>query len=179
MTKAIIDLDKLPETVVLYRTKEEWDNSYHSQANYNKVKAEREQTRINYGVGIVTGLVPFAASNEPERFPCLAIEGNVHYKSDSVDQIEYLFLYDFTIEEVAPKEVTPALTSRDKEFTVYWRDGKRSVVKGPSVEVAFARAGYSAGAVAAIDWYDNGDIDTHNWASETRTWIRKTPMLQS
>lgn len=67
----------------------------------------------------------------------------------------------------------------DKKFTFWWRDGTRSVLLGPTADAAFTRAGYGAGAKAAVDWYDYGDVDTHKWVSETKSWIRKEPIISA
>lgn len=63
------------------------------------------------------------------------------------------------------------------EFTIYWKHGERSVIKGTSIDHAFTRAGYGAGAVAAIDWYDNGNTSTHKWVEETKNWMRKELLI--
>lgn len=60
----------------------------------------------------------------------------------------------------------------EKVFTIYWKHGKRSVIKGHSIDAAFAAVGYGAGATAAIDWYDNGDTNTHEWVPAIKTWQR-------
>lgn len=56
-------------------------------------------------------------------------------------------------------------------YTIYWRDGKKSKVEGPTVEQAFTNAGYGAGAVAAIDFYANGDDDSYEWVDHD--WKKK------
>ena len=60
-------------------------------------------------------------------------------------------------------------------FTLYWLDGSRTVIKGPTVEEAFTIAGYGAGAIHAIDWYDNGVTDTHNFVGKNQ-WVKKEPL---
>lgn len=64
------------------------------------------------------------------------------------------------------------------KFTIYWLDGKRSVLEGDTIAKAFSGAGYSAGAVRAVDWYDNGETDTHTWNKETKQWETKTPVFE-
>jgi hypothetical protein len=64
-----------------------------------------------------------------------------------------------------------------EKFTVWWRDGTRSVIEGSSIEQAFTQAGYGAGAVKAVDWYDRGDVDTHEWCKATKNWQRRTSII--
>lgn len=63
----------------------------------------------------------------------------------------------------------------NKKFTIYWKHGTKSFVEGPTIEQAFTNAGYGAGAVTAIDWYDHGETSTHDWSIEQKKWIRKSP----
>jgi hypothetical protein len=60
----------------------------------------------------------------------------------------------------------------NKPFTIWWKGGKREVIYGPTIEDAFSKAGYGGGAVAAVDWYDRGDVNTHQWCSVTKNWQR-------
>jgi hypothetical protein len=63
------------------------------------------------------------------------------------------------------------------KFTVYWRDGSRSVLSGGNtISEAFTAAGYGAGAVHAVDWYENGENDDYVWDSEKKRWNHKTPL---
>jgi hypothetical protein len=39
-------------------------------------------------------------------------------------------------------------------FRLFWRDGKQEVIEGTTISDAFTRAGYGAGAVAALDYYE-------------------------
>lgn len=63
-------------------------------------------------------------------------------------------------------------------FTIYWKGGNRQVIPaepGEPIHKAFARQGYGNGAVTAIDWYDNGDTNTHEWDKAKGAWVRKEP----
>ena len=62
--------------------------------------------------------------------------------------------------------------SANNKFTIYWKDGSRKVITGVTMEDAFTTAGYGAGAVAAIDWYDNGISQTHHYNMETKEWVK-------
>lgn len=42
-------------------------------------------------------------------------------------------------------------------FRFHWRDGKTSEGDGETVEDAFTRLGYGAGAVAALDYHERMD----------------------
>jgi len=41
-----------------------------------------------------------------------------------------------------------------KFFKLYWLTGKEEIIKGVNIADAFTHAGYSAGAIRALDWYD-------------------------
>lgn len=60
------------------------------------------------------------------------------------------------------------------QFTIYWLDGKKSVLEGDTVHEAFSAAGYSRGAVRAVDWYENGVNDDYVWNPEKKEWEKKT-----
>lgn len=42
---------------------------------------------------------------------------------------------------------------REKQFKLYWLDGKMEVVTGHTIADALAKAGYSQGALRALDYY--------------------------
>lgn len=44
-----------------------------------------------------------------------------------------------------------------KKFKFYFLDGETAIGEGESVAKAFANAGYSSGAIAALDYYQEGD----------------------
>ena len=58
----------------------------------------------------------------------------------------------------------------DPLFTFYWRTGDREVFPGRDPAEALNKAGYSGGAVGALDFYANGDNNEYVWNSETRDW---------
>lgn len=41
-----------------------------------------------------------------------------------------------------------------KTFILHWLDGTTETIHGNSISDAFAKAGYSAGSLAALDYYD-------------------------
>lgn len=51
----------------------------------------------------------------------------------------------------------------DKQFTFYWLGGKKNVYPGKTPEDAFSRAGYGAGALAAVDFYKEGSDEDYIW----------------
>ena len=65
---------------------------------------------------------------------------------------------------------------KEAYFTLYWRDGKTNVIKGPSIEEAFTAAGYGSGALPALDWYDNGVTNTHRYDKVKHEWALYTPL---
>ena len=66
------------------------------------------------------------------------------------------------------KEVPVVL--QEQSFTLYWRDGKREIVKGASVEDAVTHAGYGQGALSALDFYDYGEKVNYVWNKKERNW---------
>lgn len=99
MTKVIIEINDEStdpdEKCRLFRTKEEWDASYYSTAALNaRNQADlKEVQQLGY---LRNNRGPHEiASCEPERFPCIAIQGRLHCKSNGPDEIEYIFIYDF------------------------------------------------------------------------------------
>lgn len=61
----------------------------------------------------------------------------------------------------------------DSYFTLYWRDGKREIVKGTDVADAMNHAGYGQGAVKALDFYSKGVDYDYEWNTGTKEWHRK------
>lgn len=57
-------------------------------------------------------------------------------------------------------------------FTFYWLDGKRDVFQGADVAAALNGAGYSMGALAALDFYAKGNCTDYFWDKEKHDWIR-------
>jgi hypothetical protein len=70
-----------------------------------------------------------------------------------------------------PEKETPV----DVQFTIYWRDGLKSLVTGPNVEQAMTKAGFGAGAAAAIDFYARGDDDRYMWV--LGEWVMKKTLI--
>lgn len=60
-------------------------------------------------------------------------------------------------------------------YTLYWRTGKREVVKGADPAQAMTLAGYGGGAVGALDFYAIGDNHDYEWNEAKRDWVRKWP----
>jgi hypothetical protein len=65
-----------------------------------------------------------------------------------------------------------AMQTGEKKFSIYWKHGKHSVIIGVTIEDAFTRAGYGAGALAAVDWYDNNPVATHSWDNVAKEWLK-------
>jgi len=99
MTKIIITLPQTDVEHALYRTQEEWDQSWYSRANYDKRTHENEQRVRNQGHFGGSGGPLELAYREPERFPCLAIEAGLIRNSNGPDYMGYAFIYDIEIQE--------------------------------------------------------------------------------
>ncbi len=61
----------------------------------------------------------------------------------------------------------------DPKFTLYWLTGDREIVQGRSISEAMTLAGYSQGAVGALDFYAAGNDDGYIWNSDERKWKQK------
>ena len=61
-----------------------------------------------------------------------------------------------------------------KEFTIFWRTGDAQIVKGEKASEAMNNAGIGAGALAAMDFYAEGD-QRNKWEynKEERNWSKK------
>lgn len=57
-----------------------------------------------------------------------------------------------------------------KQFIFYFLDGTHTVSKGHSVSNAFTNAGYSSGAINAVDFYDEGDAINYTWCNNNKCW---------
>lgn len=44
-----------------------------------------------------------------------------------------------------------------KTFTLFWKDGKKELIRGTDIADAFRRAGYGGGALTALDYFSYGD----------------------
>lgn len=58
-------------------------------------------------------------------------------------------------------------------YTLYWRDGKREVVKGDNQAQAMTLRGYGSGAVRALDFYAKGDDRDYEWDAAKREWVQR------
>jgi hypothetical protein len=63
-----------------------------------------------------------------------------------------------------------SMNSKEKEFTLFWLDGKREVVKGKDIKDAVTTAGYGMGALGALDFHSAGDNNDYVWNAVTRQW---------
>lgn len=63
------------------------------------------------------------------------------------------------------------------KFTLYWLTGEKEIVEGTSVEDAFGKTGYSAGAIRALDFHVNGEDDSYTWNPVDKTWTKKLESL--
>lgn len=57
-----------------------------------------------------------------------------------------------------------------KKFTLFWLTGEKNVVEGTDVADAMNKAGYSNGALRALDFYANGDNNDYVWNDEKHSW---------
>jgi hypothetical protein len=59
---------------------------------------------------------------------------------------------------------------KDKQFTLFWKTGERQIVNGRNVAEAMTLAGYSAGALGALDFHAEGDCDRYAWDAGKHSW---------
>lgn len=59
------------------------------------------------------------------------------------------------------------------KFTYFWLTGKKEVLVGESASDALNKAGYSEGALRALDFYVKGDDDSYKWSEDNHSWIKK------
>lgn len=74
--KAIIRLDLDPYYNHLFKTKEEWDSYKEGVYKYYQ-----------------------QVWNDPEQFPCVAIETHTEYNENGPGWLHYYFFYDFTLDD--------------------------------------------------------------------------------
>lgn len=57
-------------------------------------------------------------------------------------------------------------------FTLFWRDGKREVVSTVrgTVRDALMHSGYGQGAIAALDFWADGDCKDYVWNKNKHAW---------
>lgn len=115
MSQSLIsfDLMQVKEPIFIYNNKLEWDNSPYSFASF---KHEWDIEHHFSGIRRTQGKLAIAYK-EPEKFPCLVIEGPRIDRADQPDEIMYFFIYDFeTSYNPAYKLVYPVKTV-DKELS--------------------------------------------------------------
>lgn len=66
--------------------------------------------------------------------------------------------------------------NENNRYTLYWRNGDRNIVIGKTIEEAFTASGYGAGAIHALDWYDEGVSETHYYDKQMSTWVKYEPI---
>ena len=65
-----------------------------------------------------------------------------------------------------------------KDFTFYWRTGKREVLQGETALDAVRNAGYGSGALRALDFISEGDTHNYAWDIEKREWMEQDTAYQ-
>ena len=58
-----------------------------------------------------------------------------------------------------------------KKFTLYWLGGKCEKVEGSSIADACNRAGYGAGAIRALDFYDETHTQRYTYDLNNKKWV--------
>lgn len=58
------------------------------------------------------------------------------------------------------------------DFTLYWKDGYRNVVRGRTVAEAMTLAGYGHGVLGALDFYAHGNDHSFYWNTTAQPCAR-------
>jgi hypothetical protein len=66
-----------------------------------------------------------------------------------------------------------------KKFRLYWLDGKTEVVEGATITEAFTNAGYGNGALKALDFHDNGELQSYEWNAVEQKWRMKPSHMEA
>ena len=62
----------------------------------------------------------------------------------------------------------------EKEFVIFWRNGKKQTIRGNTIANAFLNAGYGAGAIRDVDFYgDKTCEDKYYWNKSDKEWEQK------
>lgn len=62
----------------------------------------------------------------------------------------------------------------ERTFTLFWKDGKKEEVKGDTIASAFNNAGYGRGAMAALDFFKDGETtEEWVWDPAVKDWVSK------
>lgn len=101
------------------------------------------------------------------------------FESDTTDYgmvVGYIFGRDRTKLEL-PKwndqlEIRNSVGESFNTYRIYWRDGSTACLKGRNEQDAFVRAGYGAGAMAAVDFFGRGEALEYKWNAADREWER-------
>lgn len=59
-----------------------------------------------------------------------------------------------------------------KIFILYWKTGQKETIRGETIAQAFTLAGYSTGAIRAVDFFSTNPDETYTWNERTRQWER-------
>lgn len=79
----------------------------------------------------------------------------------------------FSIESIVAGNLRKHAQRREglKPFTLFWMTGQREVVYGHTAANAMTDAGYSSGALAALDFWKAGDSNEYSWSDDARKWV--------
>lgn len=79
----------------------------------------------------------------------------------------------FSIETIVARNLREheKLRGNLRPFTLFWMNGQREVVFGHTAADAMSGAGYSSGALAALDFWKAGDSFEYFWSSDAQKWV--------
>jgi len=60
------------------------------------------------------------------------------------------------------------------QFTVYWPNGVREVIRGWSLANALEHEGYGQSAKLSIQIHREGNDDNYVWNQQTKSWEKKS-----
>lgn len=67
------------------------------------------------------------------------------------------------------------MAKQDPAFTLFWKDGKRQIVRGRNVAEAMTLAGYGGGAARALAFWSHGEDHSYYWNTDVAQWDKVPP----
>lgn len=96
---------------------------------------------------------------------------------DKSNVVETVDVVRQVLRKAAEESENGLFQQADKVFTLFWLTGASEIVSGKTVDYAFAKAGYGAGARSALDFWSEGDKrDEREWkddGSGKKAWVSK------
>lgn len=106
---------------ILFKTKEEWDQSYYSNAAFELRVKENEARWKRNGRMDSSGGPYEVAANEPDKFPCIAIQAGIRRNHNGPDEMMFGFIYDITIMDGLERNQPMSKEDEDKDSKGFFK----------------------------------------------------------